>query len=328
MSFRNLSYRTAFTLVELLVAMVIAGILSSMVAIALQGAQRQAQDTRAKSLIDRLNITLLQLYEQETYARVALPAGAESTTTRSLSELMWRRDWLRCAFPDRREDIAENPVRVPYPLVPLSTWLFIDDGVPPRPANPTLPVVVPGITSGVTATSRRAQQLLRFRQRIARTIQAAEASKGNAITVTNFTQFVDGSEANGEWTAEHQSAECLYLILSTNMVNGVPASDSLRTRDVGDIDEDGMPEVLDAWGVPVGYMRWPVGLTLTPDWNQPNPDPASTAARPAWAWLHSRKTLLGPDPLDTLSSDPRYFDNSDTSLDNPRAEDPFPLVPL
>jgi len=32
--------------------------------------------------------------------------------------------------------------------------------------------------------------------------------------------------------------------------------------DVGDQDGDNMPEFLDAWGMPIGFVLWPTGLRL------------------------------------------------------------------
>ncbi len=65
----------AFTLVEMLVVIVIMGILGSMVTVALSGAKRQAQDTRAIALIDRLNLVILELYEQEANRLVSAPVS-------------------------------------------------------------------------------------------------------------------------------------------------------------------------------------------------------------------------------------------------------------
>jgi hypothetical protein len=141
--------------------------------------------------------------------------------------------------------------------------------------------------------------------------------------------LVDGNPSNGEWTAQHQSSECLYMILSTHVVNGIPASEVLRQRDVGDLDQDGMPEVLDPWGRPFGFMRWPVGLVLTPDWNTPVDCPVTTSTRSQWAELAAMKDKLGKDNLDLLYADPRYRDNQTQPITNfPQAEDPFPLNPI
>lgn len=86
------------------------------------------------------------------------------------------------------------------------------------------------------------------------------------------------------WTREYESAECLYLILATYKLTDGMAIDNVPARSIGDLDEDGVPEILDPWGEPVVFMRSPVGLegrglgTATSD----------------------------PDPFDFLATDFRY----------------------
>ncbi|MEM8669565.1 MAG: type II secretion system protein [Planctomycetota bacterium] len=311
--------RKAFTLVELLVSMVVIGIIGGMVAMALDGASRAAKETRAQGLANSLNLVALQIYEENARRRINLPAGFVTIESRALSALCWKRDWLRCSFPERREDLISLPVAVPYPTVDTSTTpstsvlQFIDDNR-----------AVPSITAGINAGGTRSQEILKYRILVARSIQAS-----TNIIVSSFAQLLDGDTTNGEWTSEHQAAECLYLILSTNVVNGVPASDMLNQRDVADVDEDGMPEIIDPWGNPVGFMRWPVGLALTPEWNDPIPSPESTTARAQWAQLAAIKNELGRDSLDLLYADPRFLDNETVDPnDFPQAEDPFPLNPV
>jgi len=57
------------------------------------------------------------------------------------------------------------------------------------------------------------------------------------------------------------SAECLFMIV---MQGGI--ADCLDCKmskiDVGDQDGDNMPEFLDAWGMPIGFVLWPTGLRL------------------------------------------------------------------
>ncbi len=163
----------------------------------------------------------------------------------------------------------------------------------------------------VASASLRWQMQERYRQRVLSAIQATAAT-----APANFAECVDGSAANGEWTTEHQSAECLYLIMSTHIINGTPAIESLRTRDIGDLDKDGVPEVLDPWGVPVGYLRWPCGLFLVPEWEKP---PSTNTE------LAARKVELSKDTIDILYSDPRYDDTTSTDF---QANDPFSLLPM
>ena len=80
----------------------------------------------------------------------------------------------------------------------------------------------------------------------------------------------------------YESAECLAMIV---MRSGFAADlvDSFRADEIGDVDEDGRPEVLDGWGKPIGFIRWPVGFDsplLQQDANT-NPDPFDPMRRSA-----------------------------------------------
>lgn len=63
---------------------------------------------------------------------------------------------------------------------------------------------------------------------------------------------------------EHSSAECLFLAVMYGGLADCLDCDSLRI-DVGDHDEDHMPEFLDAWGNPIGFVLEPANLRLPPD---------------------------------------------------------------
>lgn len=112
--------------------------------------------------------------------------------------------------------------------------------------------------------------------------------------------------AAGDWTTSHwdtrfEDAECLYLILSTLNDDGSSASFDLFTAaDVGDVDNDGMPEILDAWRNPIRFIRWPAGF---PSFRQ------------------SRAAATDPDSFDPLKVDPRWSLNSPEIL-------PYMLFPL
>ncbi len=63
----------------------------------------------------------------------------------------------------------------------------------------------------------------------------------------------------GNWTEQFQGAECLYLILSTMRDGDKSALDYFGSDEIGDVDEDGMNEILDGWGTPIHFLRWPAG---------------------------------------------------------------------
>jgi len=59
-----------------------------------------------------------------------------------------------------------------------------------------------------------------------------------------------------------ESAACLYLILTTAGVFDTepPAAGDLKGVEVADTDGDGLLEVVDAWGNPLQFYRWPTRL--------------------------------------------------------------------
>lgn len=58
-----------------------------------------------------------------------------------------------------------------------------------------------------------------------------------------------------------EGAECLYLILSMPNEDGSNSLEFLSEGEVGDYDNDGMPEIWDGWKYPIYFLRWPAGFT-------------------------------------------------------------------
>jgi prepilin-type N-terminal cleavage/methylation domain-containing protein len=59
-----------------------------------------------------------------------------------------------------------------------------------------------------------------------------------------------------------ESAACLYIILTQQAVFDTepPSAADLRGVEVADTDKDGVPEIVDAWGQPLRFYRWPTRL--------------------------------------------------------------------
>jgi hypothetical protein len=114
----------------------------------------------------------------------------------------------------------------------------------------------------------------------------------------------------------------LYLIFATKTLNGTPLIDQLRSRDIDDTDEDGIPEIVDPWGVPVRWMRCPTGFYLKNRWVE---DESASTRWPTVGELRETTRRLGQDPLDILRGDPRQSlvdDDMPTDLIDPSAVDP------
>jgi type II secretory pathway pseudopilin PulG len=61
-------------------------------------------------------------------------------------------------------------------------------------------------------------------------------------------------------TLEFQNAECLYMIVMSALAEEGDARDVFKPDDVKNVDGDGFPEFVDAWGQPIRFLRWAPGL--------------------------------------------------------------------
>jgi hypothetical protein len=82
-----------------------------------------------------------------------------------------------------------------------------------------------------------------------RTDAAIKAKHGAAASWTDPTM----------WTTSYQGAECLYLIIASIRDGDSRGIDYFKESEFGDFDDDGMLEILDAWGNPIEFLRWPAG---------------------------------------------------------------------
>ena len=153
------------------------------------------------------------------------------------------------------------------------------------------------------------------------------------------------SVAQGKsWSTANQSAECLYLILSTMKDGDKSAIEFFTPDEIGDVDEDGMKEILDGFGRPIFFFRWAPGYSQMPgpdgQWGVAGSDddgngttddvfeagwptsdditPPTLQTRIAWKHPTNLNIEAAPDPFDPLKVDPRWT----------TANPPFGLKPL
>jgi len=118
-----------------------------------------------------------------------------------------------------------------------------------------------------------------------------------------------------------QSAECLYLIVTTGgLGDDAVTEDHFRGADVGDTDEDGAPEFLDGWGRPIRFLRWAPGFVseLQPMMVD---DPATSGVDESLL----RDLLNNHDPFDPLKVD---LPDDDPASDIDLAAFPLKASPL
>lgn len=57
-------------------------------------------------------------------------------------------------------------------------------------------------------------------------------------------------------------AECLYMIVKSAVSEDGDGSDVFKPDSIGDTDNDGLFEFIDAWGTPIKFLRWAPGFFL------------------------------------------------------------------
>jgi prepilin-type N-terminal cleavage/methylation domain-containing protein len=158
-----------------------------------------------------------------------------------------------------------------------------------------------------------------------------------ATTATFRRKVAYNATIGNTWNEQNQGAECLYLILSVMQDRDSSALDFFFPGEIGDTDSDGMPEILDGFGQPIGFLRWAPGISARTGidlrWglagNDDDGDGTDDNGSEAGYGddYRSRSDIQkvnaadSPDATDMGAADYRLFDT------NP-SNDPFNLFPL
>jgi len=197
--------RAAFTLVELLVALVIMLILVSLSLGGMAAARSRARVERTRATIRKLHEIVIPHYESYLRRRLPLDVSGGAPAARraaiNLARLTRTRTLMLYEMPDSWGDVA------------------ITTGTVGTLASGTIP---PYAWTGV-----------------ARGYASARASA----------------------TFPLGDAECLYQLVAFG-VNEPGALGTFRSDEIADTDGDNAPEFIDAWGTPIGFVRWPAGAHL------------------------------------------------------------------
>ena len=291
---RDHSWRAAFTLVELLVVIAIISVLATMVLFALYGVLEDTRAIATRSTISRINAFVLDKWDeyQSRPVSIRFVNGSPLTETEyrrlgganyghfvSYARLAAIRELMRMELPNHKSDLM-TPGEIGIAATPAVI----------AAANPRTNLADPRITAPQYRVQLDSIPGLWFAYRA----KAASLAGANWLTA---------------WTEEHETAECLYLILSMMDDGERSVLSSIGAGEIGDLDNDGMPEILDAWKAPIVFLRWPAGFT----------EQAASPAFPYSDLLHTDHE----DPFDPLYADLRW-----PPVDNDANNDPFELVPL
>lgn len=262
----NKSASTAFTLIEVLVVLVLISILSSMVLTAVRGATQSARIARTRSIIATIDSVLREHYEDYKYRPLAVEIPNISSPQppflsfeampleAARARLIMLRDLQRMELPDKVSDVwRPNLVRQPTPPVPV---YVAADRIAADPTTGRLRLVR-GETGNLADRTRFTADWY------GSTFNDWPSRFSGYLTRTRATAWADPNldePPPNRVARKHQGAECLYLIMASTYINGIAAIESIPASNIGDTDGDGVPEILDGWGRPLGFIRWPVGF--------------------------------------------------------------------
>jgi len=266
MTAKSSTIRRGFTLVELLVVISIIAIITSALAFAVAGAQERARVYRTESQLRRIEAIiqreLLETLEAPLAVRtppmgnVPYGLGAHVDTingpTSSNNNFMSQGEgaFLRARrFKNEAKRVALMS-RFPYRAE------LVEYVEPESLARPY--IQASGVPFGVPFVGYRANSGVTGVQRF-------HGMPTNLVAVRGATQVrvIDGDSPKLDSNhKETNSSELLYAVLGRIWVDGEPATSLLRQSEIADTDNDGLKEVVDAWGDPI-YFRIQVTMPVT-----------------------------------------------------------------
>lgn len=258
----TIQLRRGFTLLELLVVIAIIGILASLTISVMNGVTDQALREATKATVQKVNGLLQQRIESfdrsftgerreqaiknvRNVLETAIIAAQGNPFLLSENEtamsILAKKLEFRFQFPQRVQD----RLGAPYSRDPQAT------------GTGSLVALPPG---GVPLPQSLYEEIL-F------PVARAELLEEQVVTLP-----LDASERNlidarvsQKWTnhdRDTESSELLYFALIRSRIFGasVSGADEFSGSEIGDTDNDGLPEFVDAWGTPLQFYRWPTRL--------------------------------------------------------------------
>ena len=215
--------RSGFTLVELLVVIVIISILAGLSLAGLAGVRRRSREEATRTTIRKIHEIIVPQYESYLDKRLS---SDEITSPGRSNIYSTTRLLQRFGIRSRRQkDFGVRKlaaIRRTLAVEMPDNWDDVADAV--RPFFPPL-----AFQNGRTSAYQQ--------------YKIVDATT-NPVTLASD---------------QYASAECLYMIC---LLSGFQpeAMENFRAKEIGDVDGDTKPEFLDAWGTPIGFIRWPTGL--------------------------------------------------------------------
>lgn len=269
--------RSAFTLTELLIVISIIGVLTSSMALAVRGAQERARTYRTETQLSKvenlIQAELLKVINERSVISLP-PVGNDAaflgphpttvvgTTTSGNTNFASQGEGLFMRTRRFREEALRVNLLSRFPY--QANHLTFDSGgartLLGLPVDAAGIPVVPYYTSQAAAAGATSPNAYRSFGRVPSWLARFRVIMSIAptgIPVANSTAKIplanDSDGIDDELDARTNSSELLYQVLRRIWVDGEPATALFRDTEFGDTDGDGLLEVLDSWGDPVGY---------------------------------------------------------------------------
>ncbi len=240
---------------------------------------------------------------------------------------------------------CEQQIRLLHEIV-IRHWEEVVNHPLPLPDN----VIVPNENASESVVMNFREQLMLARREFVRREIPDRRSDIAPLFLQNQIRLIRPDSGRTEnyinlispgWTKSYQGSECLYMILSTLQDNDTNALDFLLPSEIGDLDDDGMPEIIDPFGTPIGFLRWAPYYGWQPgldgkwgiagqddDENNITDDPSEFVAPGSDDYLipgiQAQDAQQSPDWTDLGMADFRYYTSS--PLDEKRLFNLFPLI--
>jgi prepilin-type N-terminal cleavage/methylation domain-containing protein len=240
--------RRGFTLVELLITVSVIAIMATMVLFALFAAQETAKAQKTKSLIAKLDSIIKAKYETYKTRRVniTLPAPPPVTDTTNYPLYVAR-------VARARLDCLHDLMRMEMP----DRWTDVED------IQKTFSYT--GFANiGVVRPS----------------VHRSYKRKYDAIVTRTSPPPPSAADVGA-----NAGAECLYMIIMQAQGEEGDDKSAIKQDQIGDVDGDGFPEIIDAWGRPIKFLRWAPGFvselqtTVTLPTQNSNPSNVTSQSR-------------------------------------------------
>jgi len=235
----------AFTLIELLVVISIIGFMSGMFLVAYQGAAQESNSQKTRTTIQKISDVLNSRMEEYASYPISLqtPVGAipgnataavplasanfeSPTILLERARLLSLRNIMALEMPDHPDDLRYSS-KWPASASPQIHAISLT-----RPLATGL--VVNGTGTPVNVQNKATSRVLGLIRRL--------------------------GTATRPWDDSNANAELLFLVVEDSQVNGSSAIEIFGKSEIGDVDDDGLNEFIDAFRNPIQWIRWPTGF--------------------------------------------------------------------